>query len=153
MFYSILDIDKIPHLPGVYYFYQDDILLYIGKSLNLKNRIKHHQKTGEIIKPYVKFIENNDIETLQQNELLFYKSHINIIDAQKIHIVFDSITQIKIELLDKSLINEFEKKEIKTLKPKCNNETYQSDFINHIINKIDDVRTINLKKIWSKNSI
>lgn len=37
------DVAKLPNRPGVYYFYdKQDRLLYIGKSVNLKNRVLNH---------------------------------------------------------------------------------------------------------------
>lgn len=40
---NIEDLDKIPEVPGVYIFYGDDnSVLYIGKSINLKDRIMSH---------------------------------------------------------------------------------------------------------------
>lgn len=35
-------IDNLPNTSGVYYFYSDDALLYIGKSINIRNRVKSH---------------------------------------------------------------------------------------------------------------
>lgn len=36
-------IESLPHAPGVYFFYdKDDNLLYIGKSVDIKNRVKSH---------------------------------------------------------------------------------------------------------------
>lgn len=36
-------IKKLPHAPGVYLFYdKDDSLLYIGKSVDIKNRVRSH---------------------------------------------------------------------------------------------------------------
>ncbi|MEZ5536454.1 MAG: exonuclease domain-containing protein [Thiolinea sp.] len=37
------EIEKLPNTPGVYYFYgSNDQLLYIGKSVNLRNRVLSH---------------------------------------------------------------------------------------------------------------
>lgn len=37
------EINKIPNMPGVYYFYaQNGELLYVGKSINLRNRVLSH---------------------------------------------------------------------------------------------------------------
>ena len=36
-------IEQLPHAPGVYFFYdKDDTLLYIGKSVDIKNRVRSH---------------------------------------------------------------------------------------------------------------
>lgn len=37
------DIDALPHAPGVYFFYgEDDTLLYVGKSVDIKTRVRAH---------------------------------------------------------------------------------------------------------------
>ena len=36
------DIDALPKRPGVYYFYRDDTLLYVGKSVDIKARVLSH---------------------------------------------------------------------------------------------------------------
>ncbi len=37
------DVDQLPTSPGVYYFYDDrDVLLYVGKSVNIKQRVLGH---------------------------------------------------------------------------------------------------------------
>ncbi|MBT8448906.1 MAG: GIY-YIG nuclease family protein [Gammaproteobacteria bacterium] len=40
---DVAEIDKLPDLPGVYYFYgKDDQLLYVGKSVEIQTRVKSH---------------------------------------------------------------------------------------------------------------
>lgn len=37
------DVDRLPRTPGVYYFYDDrDVLLYVGKSVNIRQRVLGH---------------------------------------------------------------------------------------------------------------
>lgn len=36
------DIARLPNLPGVYYFYRDETLLYVGKSIDIKARVLSH---------------------------------------------------------------------------------------------------------------
>lgn len=37
------EVTKLPNMPGVYYFYDSkDVLLYIGKSVNIRNRVMSH---------------------------------------------------------------------------------------------------------------
>jgi DNA polymerase-3 subunit epsilon len=36
------DIDALPRRPGVYYFYRDETLLYVGKSVDIKARVLSH---------------------------------------------------------------------------------------------------------------
>ncbi|MCH2189637.1 MAG: GIY-YIG nuclease family protein [Gammaproteobacteria bacterium] len=37
------EVDKLPNSPGVYYFYDDkSVLLYVGKSVNIKTRVLSH---------------------------------------------------------------------------------------------------------------
>ena len=40
--YCSLDTDNIPAKPGIYFFYMDDKLLYVGQSINIKKRIRDH---------------------------------------------------------------------------------------------------------------
>lgn len=40
---DVAEIDKLPDLPGVYYFYgKEDDLLYVGKSVEIQTRVKSH---------------------------------------------------------------------------------------------------------------
>ncbi len=36
------DFDDLPESPGVYIFWADDIALYVGKSVNIKDRVRSH---------------------------------------------------------------------------------------------------------------
>ena len=57
------NIKDIPNNPGIYFFKdKNNIVIYVGKSKNLKNRIKQYQKgtinsfkTKKMIKESIKF--------------------------------------------------------------------------------------------------
>ena len=73
---NLNEIDLLPLKPGVYKFYdKNKKLLYIGKALNLRNRVKSYFNDTLYDRPYVKkmipLIEtvevvetNNEIESL-----------------------------------------------------------------------------------------
>ena len=48
---NLESIEQLPPLTGVYYFYNDeDTLIYIGKSKNIKSRVKQHLKNSSSVK-------------------------------------------------------------------------------------------------------
>ncbi len=73
---NIKDLDFLPITPGVYKFYnRDGTILYIGKAINLRNRVKSYFTDTLFDRPYVKqmipYIDkvevvktNNEIESL-----------------------------------------------------------------------------------------
>lgn len=144
MEFKVSEIQNIPHSPGIYYFYDHDKLLYIGKSVNLRNRIRHHQIMNYWLIQHIEFITWHNIQSLLNNYNMFYRAWITIVDAQKIQLVFDKITRIEIKLIPKDDLEIFEITEIKKLKPLCNNG-YAPDYINKIFQKIHETRLTELK--------
>ena len=71
-FIKKLNFNELPQTSGVYFFYNKSDLIYIGKAINIKNRVKNHfQQPGYRDNLYIKtvnkigFIEtNSEIEAL-----------------------------------------------------------------------------------------
>lgn len=103
MKFNVKEIKNIPSIPGIYYFYEGEKLMYIGKTTNLKRRITQHKL-------------NHNWATIHNN-------------SQLIDIIFARITEIKIIFIDKTLISIIERLEIRKLKPVLNHETYGEDSI------------------------
>lgn len=73
---DIKNIDMLPHKPGVYKFYdKNHKILYVGKSINLHNRVRSYFSDDLLDRPYVKQMiplistveieeTNNEIESL-----------------------------------------------------------------------------------------
>ena len=47
--YCTINIDSLPERPGVYFLYENDNLLYIGRSSDIKTRIKNHVSVNKNI--------------------------------------------------------------------------------------------------------
>jgi len=41
-FIKKMDFENLPKTSGVYFFYSKNELIYIGKAINIKNRVKNH---------------------------------------------------------------------------------------------------------------
>ncbi len=53
------DIDQLPQLPGVYYFYnQKKKIIYVGKATNLQQRVKSHFSNNDAGKRKQEFLRN-----------------------------------------------------------------------------------------------
>ncbi len=60
------NIQALPSLPGVYIFFQRNIPLYIGKSVNIKVRVRSHVAQASLSKKEKLIIESSDrIEALE----------------------------------------------------------------------------------------
>ena len=40
----MIDCNEFPQVSGLYFLYDNDSLLYIGRSANIRKRLKAHQK-------------------------------------------------------------------------------------------------------------
>lgn len=47
--YCSIDVTNLPQKPGIYFLYESEDLLYVGKSKNIKTRIKAHISTNKNI--------------------------------------------------------------------------------------------------------
>ena len=43
------ELERVPKAAGVYYYYEDDRVLYVGLSKNLRYRLKQHEKNNSLI--------------------------------------------------------------------------------------------------------
>ena len=64
-----LQAKSLPELPGVYQFYDDDKIIYIGKAKNLKKRVSsyftknHESKKTKLLVKSIRKIEKIIVDT------------------------------------------------------------------------------------------
>jgi MFS superfamily sulfate permease-like transporter len=137
---------EIPDLPGIYYLYEEENLMYIGKSIHLKTRIDNHRASNKTIIEYMDLIESKSNEELIDITDFLLIQNINAaLNSQRIDLVFDRVTEIKHKLIDKDNLDSFELKEIEKHKPLFNNGYYEYDAIDDIIKKWNDVKIQKVK--------
>ena len=76
----MINLKKIPSTPGIYKFFSNSELIYIGKAINLKKRVSSYfgstykdRKTGQIKKltdQIETFSTKNEVEALLLEQLL-----------------------------------------------------------------------------------
>jgi integrase len=137
---------EIPDLPGIYYLYEEENLMYIGKSIHLKTRIDNHRASNKTIIEYMDLVESKSNEELIDITDFLLIQNINAaLNSQRIDLVFDRVTEIKHKLIDKDNLDSFELKEIEKHKPLFNNGYYEYDAIDDIIQKWNDVKIQKVK--------
>ena len=137
---------EIPDLPGIYYLYEEENLMYIGKSIHLKTRIDNHRASNKTIIEYMDLVESKSNEELIDITDFLLIQNINAaLNSQRIDLVFDRVTEIKHKLIDKDNLDSFELKEIEKHKPLFNGKYYEYDAIDDIINKWNDVKIQKVK--------
>lgn len=145
--YKVKDINQIPNISGLYFFYNKETLLYIGKAKLLKNRIKQHYKENKIILQSIKKLlailgkEIIDIQTI------FMWTN-TIQTAQHIDLQVNKITHIQIQLIPHHQTHKTERELIQKLHPKLNYQTLESNSLDSLFmfcNKLDNLL---LNKIW-----
>ncbi len=144
----MIDIDIIPKICGIYYLYENEKLCYIGKSVNINTRLKAHKKHSLEIKKYVNYIDSHDIIFLKNHQDKFQESHRWISEAQKIHYIFDKLTEIKTIQVDRKILTVFERNEINKMMPLCNDGLIKHDFCLSILEKLDIVSWYYLQEVW-----
>ncbi len=143
----------IPDLPGIYYLYEEENLMYIGKSIHLKTRIATHRTTSRDRIKKLDLIESTSIDDLSKiTDFLSINTISAALTCQRIDLVFNRVTEIKFKLVDKESLDAFELEEIKKHKPLFNNGYYEYDPIDDVIKKWNDIRLAKAKKVWSKPS-
>lgn len=135
--YQLLDnYDVLPNKTGIYYFYdKDDHVLYIGKAVNIRNRIRNHLRNFQIMSKFKKGIELCDLFIEKYNQGNYDNSlYEEIIDFEvelryslafhfkpvNIDYVFDIVDHVGIIEMVKEKIKEFEEMEISRLSPPYN---------------------------------
>ena len=131
------DLNKIPtNTSGIYYFYDDNRLLYVGKAKNLKSRTTEHytnnlkDREGKFL---AKMMRAKGIDPLKREEwpkefdrackdfdmkYLFHHQDPLVIDM-----IFHKVSRIEIEEIHHELTKQKEKDIIKKLEPPFNYQT------------------------------
>jgi excinuclease UvrABC nuclease subunit len=66
----------IPNSSGIYYFYEGEKLLYVGKSIDLKRRIKQHElNNSQIIDLVFNRIDKIKFVLVDKNKIAAYEKH------------------------------------------------------------------------------
>lgn len=145
---------NIPDISGLYYFYENDRLLYVGKALTLKGRITQHRDNNQYALQWIKGLEDlifpifdrNDVDTLLKHEKLFSTCYGILSSVQRIDLAYHRVNRIEIEEMPHDLTKDTEQKRILELKPPFNNETRTWDKIDEMIDKCDEINSVFLKK-------
>ena len=97
---------QLPKCPGIYFVLDGDCVLYIGKSISLRDRWATHQrwqqfaKLGSSLK--IAWLESNDIEALSSIEKALIKSFNPVFNNTSIHnqITFTCKNELKEQLIE-----------------------------------------------------
>lgn len=136
----------IPDKSGIYYLYEKGKLLYIGKAKTLKFRIQEHKTANKSVLSYIDFIRNNTIDDILRSQNMLTMTIYALSETQRIDLIFNRVTDIKFDVLDYDMIDEVEKNLIHEYKPPFNHETKQFDDIDLVLEKLDKIRSIQLKE-------
>ena len=145
--YQAKDINQIPNISGLYFFYSNETLLYIGKAKLLKNRIKQHYKENKIVLQSIKKLVNMLGKEIIDIQTIFMWTN-TIQTAQHIDLQANKITQIQIQLMPHNQTPKTERELIQKLQPKLNYQTLESNSFDSLFmfcNKLDNLL---LNKIW-----
>lgn len=144
----------IPDTSGLYYFYENDRLLYVGRSLNsLKWRIIKHQKDNQDALQWMERLEKiifpifdkKDIINLLKYEELFRICFTSLSGVQRIDLAYNRINRIDIEEIPRDFVIDAEKKRISELKTPLNSETRALDKVDEMMDKCNAVNFIFLQ--------
>ena len=140
-------INDIPNISGVYLFYDDVSLLYVGKAKFLRNRIKEHYKNNPLILRAINNLVNilgseikrldfvfGWIETIQTNQIIDFFCH--------------NIKRIEVIYLPHPKTRETEKDMIALMKPKFNHQTLNSSEINSLFQLCNKIDNLIVKSFW-----
>lgn len=151
------DLSKIPDGSGLYYFFENDRLLYVGKAKRLKWRIREHQKINEYTNQFINhlkteifpLLENNDIQRLLKQRKKIDFCIMMSSGQQRIDLAFHRVTKIEIEEMEHRLTKNAETERIQELRPSLNHEICGHDEeVDEIIDKCDKIGRILLKEFW-----
>ena len=146
--YGLNKLGDIPDTSGLYYFYEGNNLLYVGKARRLRQRIRDHKQENDISKEgekHLKIVQSRayaglDFNTLS-NDLLnavskccgMFSGHL------RIDLVLHRITRIEIEEMPHELTESKEDEIIEKFQPPFNHETEAWDEIDDIVEKYEDL--------------
>jgi excinuclease UvrABC nuclease subunit len=123
--FSLKQIDSIPKISGLYYLYEDERLLYIGKAVNIRYRLKQHQVANFWCTEYPS------------------DCHIDY--------AWNQITRIIIEHINRTLLIPIEKIMIHKLKPILNRQTRTYYFhVDSYLDSINDKGFKDLDDYWKR---
>lgn len=101
---TIDDAQHIPDQPGIYFFQTGDLPIYIGKSVNLRTRIKSHIAQAKLSKKehaivslsdnlqYMTTLNNFDALVLEAQMIQKYKPQYNVLWKDDKHFLYLKIT-------------------------------------------------------------
>jgi len=130
------ELDKLPtNTSGLYYFYDDNRLLYVGRARNLKSRITMHEVASDFHREqrfYRRIVQSKGYSSEKDfPELLIEAMRdfgfrvMSKVDYTVIDMIWEKITTIEIEEMPFELAKQKEKKQIKELRPPFNYQTSQ----------------------------
>jgi transaldolase len=141
---SLNKLGDIPDTSELYYFYEENNLLYVGKALRLRQRIRDHKQENDISKEgekHLKIVQSRadaglDFNTLS-NDVLddISKCYGMFSGHQRIDLVLHRTTRIEIEEMPHELTESKEKEMIEKFQPPFNHETEVWDEIDDIVQK------------------
>lgn len=150
-------IRNLPTGSGIYYFFEDNKLLYVGKAKRLRYRVwihYHHNKTFPL---WYKILERGIFTMEISPEIVI--NNINLANLvltaedyfttnQRIDLAFHRVTTIRIEEIPHDLTKEKERKLIYSLNPPLNYQTRIYDPVDDLIEKGCELRHLILKNGW-----
>lgn len=159
--YKFGEESDIPDTSGLYYFYENDRLLYVGRSLNsLKWRMIKHQKDNQDALQWIEQLENKifpifdkkDMDNLLKHEELFRICSTSLSGVQRIDLAYSRVNRIDIEEISRDLVINAEKIKISELKPPFNFETRTNDKIDEMMYKCSEIGLIYLQNWENKHN-
>ena len=125
------DLEKIPKTSGLYYFYDgDENLLYIGKAINLINRVKQHRYCNDFLRRIKYYQTIKMSKTYERNVILerklkqaLYHLKYTMENPLVIDEIFHRTKRIEIQEIPVEFIKSGEKEMILKCKPLFNYET------------------------------
>jgi hypothetical protein len=137
-------------MQGLYFLYQDNKLVYIGKSVNIPNRLSNHNKKFDSYSTLM--IPNEaDMAILELAYINYYKPSENILDKFTVDNTFD-IDIIDISTLDKSTELDSSLRKVKKIRGGWN-MTYAEGYdlvILQLTSKKETLLFLHIKSLFNK---
>jgi hypothetical protein len=87
----LLDKSTLPAIPAIYFVVEDSTILYVGSTLNLKQRWQSHHKYETIVKDYpeakIHFYFIDNLDTLRSLETFFINELSPILNSDRVFVV------------------------------------------------------------------
>ncbi|HEY9297509.1 MAG TPA: GIY-YIG nuclease family protein [Phormidium sp.] len=157
----LLDKSTLPAIPAIYFVVEESTILYVGSTLNLKQRWYTHHKYEVIIKDYLEarihFYYIDNLDTLRSLETFFINELTPVLNSTKIFKSSNSISlrNSKVKDYPKAKIHFYYVDNLDTLR---NLETFFINELSPVLNsnrvfKISKCRKLNYKKSKRLNVI